>query len=114
MSRFSNSPTLVTEIICPRCESVLEADANRCPACGAATAAPPETVKPQITMIDRPWLIALVILHVGLLGIPLYWKTKYPVHTRVLIVTISIVYTIAAVLGIVWGCAQIFRMLHGA
>ena len=33
-------------------------------------------------VMDRPWVIVVLLLHVGFLGIPIYWKTKYPLSTR--------------------------------
>lgn len=111
-SRTADATALAAEIICPQCASTLDAAADGCPYCGCVTTAapPPARVKP---LIDRPWLIALAILHVGVLGIPLYWKTSYSLSTRLLLVGVSIVYTIVAVAGIAWGGWQIWRVLQG-
>ena len=48
--------------------------------------------------MDRPWLIIVVLLHVGLLGIPYYWKTKYSVPMRLTIIAVSIAYTLFVVI----------------
>lgn len=117
MARQPNSPSaddaaLVAEIVCPHCASPLDAAADRCPTCGGDVTDTTglARVKP---LIDRPWLIALAILHVGVLGVPWYWKTSYSLATRLLLIGVSIVYTAIAVTAIVWGSWQIWRMLHG-
>jgi hypothetical protein len=51
-------------------------------------------------VMDRPWAIILLLLHVGFLGIPIYWKTNYSVATRLWIILASIVYTVGAVVFI--------------
>lgn len=56
---------------------------------------------------DRPWVIIVLILHLGVLGIPAYWKTNYSVQARLVMVAASIVYTIFAVTVIYWGLMQI-------
>jgi hypothetical protein len=61
-------------------------------------------------VLDRPWVIVLVLLHLGLLGIPLYWSTNYSVRTRLLICLASVAYTIFAVWVIVWAALQIMRV----
>ena len=67
-------------------------------------------------VMDRPWAIILLLLHVGFLGIPIYWKTKYSVSTRIWIIIASIVYTVGAVVFIVlmlrW-IAQVLGSLSG-
>ncbi|MDG2223162.1 MAG: hypothetical protein P8L85_17405 [Rubripirellula sp.] len=62
-------------------------------------------------VMDRPWVITLLLLHVGFLGIPIYWKTNYSVGTRVWISVASIVYTVAAVAFIFFTLRWIFQVL---
>ncbi|MCP4887026.1 hypothetical protein N9D23_11055 [Rubripirellula sp.] len=62
-------------------------------------------------VMDRPWAIILLLLHVGFLGIPIYWKTNYSVGTRVWISLASIVYTVAAVAFIFFTLRWIFQVL---
>jgi hypothetical protein len=52
-------------------------------------------------LLDRPWVIVVLMLHVGLLGIPVYWKTKYSLGARLFLVVASIVYTVSVVVMIV-------------
>ena len=62
-------------------------------------------------VMDRPWGIILLLLHVGFLGIPIYWKTNYSVGTKVWICVASIVYTVAAVAFIFFTLRWIFQVL---
>lgn len=62
-------------------------------------------------VMDRPWVIIVLLLHVGLLGIPVYLKTKYSLGTRIWICIASIVYTVAAVAFIVLMLRWIAQML---
>ncbi|MGB0600204.1 MAG: hypothetical protein ACPGLY_26300 [Rubripirellula sp.] len=62
-------------------------------------------------VMNRPWAIILLLLHVGFLGIPIYWKTNYSVGTRVWISVASIVYTVAAVAFIFFTLRWIFQVL---
>lgn len=62
-------------------------------------------------VMDRPWAIILLLLHVGFLGIPIYWKTNYSVATRVWISVASIVYTVAASAFIFFTLRWIFQVL---
>ncbi|MEE2935522.1 MAG: hypothetical protein VYA84_05950 [Planctomycetota bacterium] len=62
-------------------------------------------------VMDRPWAIILLLLHVGFLGIPIYWKTNYSVATRVWISVASIVYTVAALAFIFFTLRWIFQVL---
>ena len=57
-------------------------------------------------------IIILVILHVGILGIPVYWKTKYAAPIRLLLILVSGIYTVIAVWLIVWGVMQIGRFIQ--
>jgi hypothetical protein len=61
-------------------------------------------------LFDRPWFIIVLMLHVGLLGIPAYWATRYSRRTRVMLVVLSILYTVVAVAIIVWGIMQIVKL----
>ena len=99
----------VDTIICPGCSAELAAADDVCAQCGA-----PTTVKgrPQ-ELINRPWVIVILMLHVGLLGIPVYWKPKYSLGTRLLIVLASIVYTVAAVIFITWMLRWLAGVLWG-
>ncbi len=74
----------------------------------------PQDAKQKLKQLfNNPWALLVLVLHVGLLGIPLYWKTKYSLSTRLLIILASIVYTIAAVGLIVWILGWLGRMLLG-
>jgi len=105
----------VTSIICPSCTTALDPTDDVCHQCGANTTSGADTndaLRPRL--MDRPWLLVVVLLHVGVLGIPLYWKTKYSTSVRLAIIAASIAYTLFAVTTIVWGCKYIisqFRLL---
>lgn len=91
----------VTTIICPGCGIELPPTAATCSRCGVATAQRPTDSRDKLNrLLDRPWVLVVLILHVGLLGIPVYWRTKYSLATRLLMVIASIVYTIGAVVFI--------------
>jgi len=64
-------------------------------------------------LFNNPWALVVLVLHVGLLGIPLYWKTRYSLPVRLLIIFASIIYTVAAVWFIVWMCGWLGRRLFG-
>lgn len=64
-------------------------------------------------LFDNPWALLVLVLHVGFLGIPLYWKTKYSLPVRLLIIVASIVYTMAAVWFIVRMLGWLGRTLFG-
>lgn len=115
MKSTPNRPAdLIVEILCPHCHAVLDAHINECPRCGRTTKTAPREPAPRQNLIDRPWLIVLTMLHVGVLGIPLYWHTRYSTRVKLAIIAASILYTVAAVAGIFWGCLYIWRMLHGS
>lgn len=61
-------------------------------------------------LVEQPWILLVLVLHVGVLGIPVYWKLNYPLTARLLIILGSIAYTIFAVLVIIWGCRQIAQL----
>ncbi|MEM1070429.1 MAG: hypothetical protein AAGG48_06655 [Planctomycetota bacterium] len=72
----------------------------------------PEPERSDVMQVmDRPWVIVVLLLHVGFLGIPIYWKTKYSVGTRVWICVASIVYTVAAVAFIIVMIRWIMEMM---
>jgi predicted amidophosphoribosyltransferase len=104
----------ILSIICPHCEAELDAAANRCARCGAPTRtsdSSAETDKPRGSLMERPWMLAIIILHLGLFGIPLYWKMNFSKNTRIVLVTTSILYTAFAALVIAWGLRQIWKMI---
>jgi hypothetical protein len=113
MTSKQQSTAVLVDIVCPYCGQVVAADADRCPHCERSTAADPTQALPTKRLTDRPWLIVLMILHVGCLGIPLYWRTRYSLAVRMLLVAVSVIYTVLTVVGIIWGCAYILRMLRG-
>lgn len=111
---------LVETIICPHCHAELKVHHETCPYCHtslttASTHSAIERDDPQ-SVLDRPWIIAVLLLHVGFLGIPLYWKTRYSVATRVMICLLSVVYTVFAV-GVIVGVGsyiyQRYQQLFG-
>ncbi len=65
-------------------------------------------------LLNQPWALVVLILHVGFLGIPLYWKTKYSVGIRLMMIVVSIVYTVGAVALIVWMLRWIYRLAFGS
>ena len=106
---------MIDTIVCPQCQAALAASADACPHCGAATVAVASLPTNQgdthetKRLIDKPWLIVILILHVGLLGIPLYWKTSYSLVVRLWLIVASIVYTVfavAAIVMILWKIAR--------
>jgi tellurite resistance protein TehA-like permease len=74
---------------------------------------PPDAKQKLQRMFDSPWAMLVLVLHVGVLGIPLYWKARYSLAVRLLIILGSIVYTVAAVWAIVWMCGWLIRRLFG-
>jgi len=100
----------VVSIVCPKCGTELEPSEALCGQCGANTSGDHLDSQPsQSRLIDKPWLLVVLILHVGFLGIPLYWRTKYSAGVRLAMVIVSIVYTVLAVAIIVWFCKFIFN-----
>ena len=63
-------------------------------------------------LMDRPWFIVVLLLHVGVLGIPAFWATHYSVSTRLLIILASILYTLFAVVVIIWSLQQIASLFN--
>jgi predicted amidophosphoribosyltransferase len=92
----------VTSIVCPNCTTDLDPSDDICHQCGANTSSGVETRDgSRGRLIDRPWLLIVVLLHVGLLGIPMYWKTKYSTRVRLVIIAVSIAYTIFSLVIII-------------
>lgn len=80
-------------MLCPRCRATIVESAGSCPQCGRACE-PVMLAEPvNARLIDEGWLIVLVLLHVGCLGIPLYLMTRYSLTTRLALVLVSILYT---------------------
>jgi hypothetical protein len=104
---------LVASIVCSQCDTALDPAADVCPSCGAAVSgARASSPGSRQRILDRPWLIIVLMLHLGVLGIPLYWKTSYSLKTRWLLVFLSIVYTAFAVAVIVWSFGQIAKAVQ--
>lgn len=89
-----------TTIICPSCGTERRPTDGPCEQCGH-TMATPDSKERLKQLLNRPWFIVVLMLHVGLLGIPIYWMTKYSLGARLLMVLASIVYTVGAVAFIV-------------
>ena len=108
----------VTTVICRNCHAELAVTADVCDRCGTRTnengashpSAVDESSAQQARLLDRPWFLIVLILHLGVLGIPAYWATGYSLPTRLLIVTASILYTAFAVVVIVWSLRQIANL----
>jgi hypothetical protein len=116
----ATNSTLIATIICPDCHAELEAHRERCPHCHTtlrvSTASPQAGAadEERLRILDRPWMIAVLVLHVGFLGIPLYWKTRYSVGTRLAICVLSVLYTVFAVGVIVGVGSYLYRVVSGA
>jgi hypothetical protein len=61
------------------------------------------------SLFQRPWVILILVLHLGALGIPLYSRLDYSRAVRISIVVISIVYTIFVAMVIYWSVQQIIN-----
>ena len=113
------NPILVATVVCSHCRAEIDVQTETCPHCGTAQRANPGTSRAtgsadeQQRVLDRPWVIVLLLLHVGFLGIPIYWKTSYSVGTRLMICLLSVAYTIFAVGVIVGVGAYLYRQLGG-
>ena len=108
-------PIEVATIICPSCGVELRPTDETCPRCGSTTVKPAATGSKEKLkqLLDRPWVIVVLMLHVGLLGIPVYWKTNYSLAARLLMVIASIVYTVGAVAFIVVMLQWLIRIVTG-
>jgi hypothetical protein len=101
----------VSTVVCPHCQADVVAHAELCSHCGQRLVCPNRPHEAPLgeegRIIDRPWFIVVLLLHVGFLGIPFYWKTRYSLGTRALICLISIAYTLFVVAVVTWGLLQI-------
>jgi hypothetical protein len=52
------------------------------------------------------------MLHLGLFGIPLYWRTDYSRTVRIWLVVVSILYTVLVAIAVVWGVAQVMKAVR--
>ena len=97
----------ISTTICPGCGTELRPKDKVCGQCGHTTSkrAATDSKERLKQLLDRPWVLVVLILHVGFLGIPVYWKTNYSLGVRLFMVIASIVYTVGAV-------AFIFVMLR--
>lgn len=101
-----NDAIVIEEIICPKCQATIAATAVTCPQCGGSLVtadAKTHSIKTD-SALNKPWVIAILLLHVGLLGIPVYWSLNYSISTRLFIIAASILYTVFAVGVIVFFC----------
>lgn len=104
---------LVPTIICPGCGAELGAHVEICPRChspvqtvpGGGAPRPLSSQAAPTPALDKPWVLVILVLHVGFLGIPLYWKTHHSVRTRLMICLASVLYTVFAVgaIGLIGG-----------
>jgi hypothetical protein len=105
--------SLVTTVICPHCHAEIDARRDICPHCSKPLHVGTQGGVTDARVIDRPWILAVLLLHVGFLGIPIYWKTNYSVATRLLVCAASIVYTVSAVWFIVVVGSWLYRQFMG-
>lgn len=61
---------------------------------------------------ERPEWLAILLLHLGPFGIPLYWRTGYSIRTRLLLIVASLAYSVLFVLVVYWGFHQIGRLIR--
>jgi hypothetical protein len=103
----------VETIICPNCYAELSAAADVCKHCGSSTSGPAGKAAWNTPRLrDKPWLMTILVLHLGAFGIPLYWKARYPRSVRLTIAVVSILYTIFVALAVAWGAMQIWRFVE--
>src|SRR5690349_4189573 len=109
MSASRLKPMLDSGVLsCPTCGENISRTSAECPRCRTPRALDAEILRdPPTPMLDRPWVLLVLILHLGLLGIPVYWKSHHSLSARIGMVVFSIVYTIFAVWVIAWGLRQI-------
>ena len=105
----------VTTIQCPNCGAALRPTDVACRQCGHTMARPAATdSKAKLKqLLDRPWVLVVLILHVAFLGIPVYWKTNYSLGARLFMVVASIVYTVGAVAFIVVMLRWLIHLVTG-
>jgi hypothetical protein len=80
-------------MLCPRCHTAIVESVGSCPQCRQACEPVLQAEPVNARLIDEGWLIVLVLLHLGCLGIPLYLMTRYSLTTRLALVLVSILYT---------------------
>jgi hypothetical protein len=108
----------VATIICPRCHAEVAAAVHQCPGCGCTLqfqqpAAPaPSPQRPATRLLERPWVVTILVLHLGAFGIPLYWHLRLSLRARCWIIGLSILYTLLVVLIVVWALMQIMKAVH--
>ena len=101
----------VNTIICPQCEVPLDPTDDLCAHCGASTLVSQnshrrtmattsdidtQSVDTQPQFLNQAWVQILLILHLGILGSHLYWKTNYSTPVRVLMIVFAALYTLIA------------------
>ena len=90
----------VANVICPGCGASVEPAAVVCPGCGSPIAARANTLQAEETsgpseerVRDQTWFIIVILLHLGVLGVPFYMATRYSLAIRLGLVIISVLYT---------------------
>lgn len=104
-------PTILATVVCPHCHADVDATQDDCPACRAPLAG--SSTSDSVRLYDRPWFIVVLLLHVGFLGIPMYWQARYSVAIRVGICLASIFYTVFVIWFVAVVGSMLWRMLHG-
>jgi hypothetical protein len=91
-------------VVCPSCLAESDASAETCARCGQRLEGSKRASETEgaAKLIDRPWLMILLVLHLGLLGIPLYWKSSYSLARRIQICLASIAYTVFVLFAVYW------------
>ncbi len=103
----------MTTVPCANCGATLNSTLPYCPACGRITVVDAVVVDtPRFRFVDKPWVLIVLLLHVGLLGIPIYWTSRHSLGTRWTMVIGSIAYTLFAIAVILWGLSQIMRVFY--
>ena len=110
-------PYTLDTIVCPRCHQDLPVASEICGHCGAdtrgTTAVESERENDESSsLLHRPWVVLVIVLHLGFLGIPVYWRLKYSLAERIWICVASIVYTVLAVALIWWGVLRIWAAIQ--
>lgn len=112
----------VNTIICPHCEAHLDSNDDLCTHCGSSTfvgqhpysqamattpAVDSQGVDTQTQFLNQAWVQILLILHLGILGSHLYWKTNYSRPVRVLMIVVAALYTLLALWVFYYAWTQI-------
>lgn len=83
---------------CSRCEAQLSDGAERCDYCGALVKRQAASAAERDRrLMENPWVMLILVLHLGVLGIPLYWRAKYSPAQRWLVIAGSIAWTLFVV-----------------